>query len=181
MIRLLSACILLCAFFIVPAQAKPHRQAQCIETGTLMAPSCGMGREQFAKSAKSSGDFLQGVRSIRVTMKREVRTRANNASVQVLPHPSGCPRFAFCGCGASVEVFGRPIRNLFLAANWLKFPRTAPAPGMVAARRGHVFVIREVLGSGRVLAYDANSGRRQTRLHVRSLAGFSVVNPHGAG
>ncbi len=97
----------------------------------------------------------------------------------ILPHPPGCPRRAFCGCGAAVEVFGRPIRSLWLAARWLDFPRAAPAPGMVAARRGHVFVIRQVLGGGKVLAYDANSGGRRTRLHVRSLAGFVVVNPHG--
>lgn len=97
----------------------------------------------------------------------------------ILPHPPGCPRRAFCGCGAAVEVFGKPIRSLWLAANWLAFPRAAPAPGMVAARRGHVFVIRQVLGGGKVLAYDANSGNRRTRLHVRSLAGFVVVNPHG--
>jgi len=97
----------------------------------------------------------------------------------ILPHPPGCPRRAFCGCGAAVEVFGRPVRSLWLAANWLAFPRTSPAPGMVAARRGHVFVIKEVLGGGKVLAYDANSGGRRTRLHVRSLAGFAVVNPHG--
>ena len=99
----------------------------------------------------------------------------------ILPHPPGCPRRAFCGCGAAVEVFGRPIRSLWLAANWLAFPRTSPAPGMVAARRGHVFVIKQVLGNGQVLAYDANSGGRKTRLHVRNLAGFVVVNPHGGG
>lgn len=97
----------------------------------------------------------------------------------ILPHPPGCPRRAFCGCGAAVEVFGRPVRSLWLAANWLRYPRTSPAPGMVAARRGHVFVIKQVLGGGNVLAYDANSGGRRTRLHVRSLAGFVVVNPHG--
>ena len=97
----------------------------------------------------------------------------------ILPHPEGCPRRAYCGCGAAVDVFRRHVRSLWLAANWLKFPRAAPAPGMVAARRGHVFVIREVLNSGYVLAYDANSGGGRTRLHVRSLAGFVVVNPHG--
>jgi hypothetical protein len=101
-------------------------------------------------------------------------------SGRILPHPAGCPRRAFCGCGAAVEVFGKPVRSLWLAANWLRFPRAAPAPGMVAARRGHVFVIREVLGGGKVLAYDANSGGHKTRLHVRSLAGFIVVNPNGA-
>lgn len=98
---------------------------------------------------------------------------------RVLPHPEGCPSRAFCGCGAAVEVFGKPIRSLWLAAKWLDFPRADPAPGMVAARRGHVFVIKQVLGGGNVLAYDANSGGRRTRLHVRSLAGFVVVNPHG--
>ena len=107
------------------------------------------------------------------------RSFLNGIQATVLPHPPGCPRRAFCGCGAAVEVFGRPVRSLWLAANWLAFPRAAPAPGMVAARRGHVFVIKQVLGGGKVLAYDANSGGRRTRLHVRSLAGFAVVNPHG--
>lgn len=107
------------------------------------------------------------------------RSFLNGIQATVLPHPPGCPRRAFCGCGAAVEVFGRPIRSLWLAARWLDFPRAAPAPGMVAARRGHVFVIKQVLGGGQVLAYDANSGGRRTRLHVRSLAGFVVVNPHG--
>jgi hypothetical protein len=32
------------------------------------------------------------------------------------------------------------------------FPRTELAPGMVAAQRGHVFVIKQVLGNGQVLA-----------------------------
>lgn len=69
---------------------------------------------------------------------------------------------------------------VWASTEWLRrFPRTSSAPGMVAARRGHVFVIKQGLGGGKVLAYDANSGGRRTRLHVRSLAGFAVVNPHG--
>jgi len=119
---------------------------------------------------------------ISISQPERVVNRVRDAiayGATILPHPSGCPRRLFCGCGAAVEVFGRPIRDLWLAANWLKFPRTSPAPGMVAARRGHVFVIKQVLGDGRVLAYDANSGGRKTRLHARSLAGFVVVNPHG--
>ncbi len=98
--------------------------------------------------------------------------------VEVLPHPAGCPRRLFCGCGAAVKVFGAPIRALWLAANWLKYPRADPAPGMVAVRRGHVFVIEANLGGGRVIAYDANSGKGLTRRHVRSLAGYSVRNPN---
>jgi hypothetical protein len=93
--------------------------------------------------------------------------------------PSGCPR-AFCGCGASLRVFGRIVPQLNLAANWLRFPRTSPAPGMVAARRGHVFVLEQHVAGDTWMAYDANSGGRATRLHARSLRGFTVVNPHAA-
>lgn len=103
--------------------------------------------------------------------------RVERTTAQILPHPAGCPSRAFCGCGASIEVFGRNIRELWLARAWFKFPRAEPAPGMVAVRRHHVFVIREVRAPGIVLAYDANSGGHKTRIHLRSLRGYVVVNP----
>ncbi|SFM00984.1 hypothetical protein SAMN03159423_4896 [Bradyrhizobium sp. NFR13] len=65
MTRLFSACALLCAFFTMPAEAKQLRRSACTETGTVMAPSC-MGQ---------SANFLAGVRSIRVIMKREMRRK----------------------------------------------------------------------------------------------------------
>jgi hypothetical protein len=92
--------------------------------------------------------------------------------------PRGCPH-AFCGCGTSLHIFGRIIPELNLAANWRRFPPAAPARGMAAWRWGHVFAIEEVLGDGEVLAYDPNSGHGRTRIHVVSLRGFHVVNPHG--
>jgi len=101
------------------------------------------------------------------------------AGAEIVGHPSGCPRSAFCGCGAAVRVFGRPVRELWLAANWFKFPRSMPAPGMVAVRRHHVFVLEHQIEGGRWVVYDANSGHRQTRLHERSIAGYTIVNPHG--
>lgn len=93
--------------------------------------------------------------------------------------PSGCPR-AFCGCGASIHLFGRIIPALNLAANWLRFPHAAPAPKMAAARHGHVFVLEQHVAGNQWLVYDANSGHGRTRMHVRSIAGFTVVNPHGS-
>ena len=96
-----------------------------------------------------------------------------------LPHPAGCPGSQFCGCGASVRVFGHPVRSLYLAANWLRYPRTSPAPGMVAARHGHVFVIEQVNGDGTVIASDYNSGGHMSRRHAVSLRGYTVVNPNG--
>lgn len=96
---------------------------------------------------------------------------------EIVSHPSGCPRSAFCGCGASVRIFGHPVRDLYLAANWFRFPHAIAAPGMVAVRSHHVFVIESVNGDGTVVAFDANSGHHQTRIHTVSLAGYSVRDP----
>lgn len=90
--------------------------------------------------------------------------------------PAGCPH-RYCGCGASLHIFGRIIPSLNLAANWLRFPRAAPAPGMVAARRGHVFVLKRHIRGKVWLVWDANSGRGKTRIHPRSTAGFTIVDP----
>lgn len=95
-----------------------------------------------------------------------------------LPHPSGCPRRLFCGCGTALEVFGRHRRDLWAARAWFRYPQASPGPGMVAVRRHHVFVIKQYLGNGMVLAIDHNGGRNRSWLRVRSLAGFSVRNPH---
>lgn len=92
--------------------------------------------------------------------------------------PQGCPR-QFCGCGASLEVFGRIIPRLNLAANWLAFPRAEPAPGMAAARPGHVFILKQHIAGNTWLVHDSNSGRGRTRIHPRSIAGFRIVNPKG--
>lgn len=135
-----------------------------------------------ARAEVSSGKesvASQSVASGRIELRRHARVAASvEYTSQIVSHPPGCPRRAFCGCGAALEVFGRHVRGLWLARNWFQFPRTTPAPGMVAVRRNHVFVIREVRGPNLVLAYDANSGQRKTRIHVRSLNGFVVVNPH---
>lgn len=153
---LITAFALLC--LLNPAKA---RQVGCVETGTVMRPSC-MGN-----------DFLAGVRSITVSLHR-----VKVAAGAIVSHPAGCPARAFCGCGAAVRIFGKPIRALWLAANWFRFPRASPAPGMAAVRRHHVFVLERHLSGAIWLAYDANSGRHQTRVHPRSIAGYAIVNPH---
>ncbi|MDG9696776.1 hypothetical protein QC281_42780, partial [Streptomyces sp. DH17] len=62
--------------------------------------------------------------------------------------------------------------------NWFRFPKAAPGAGMVAVRKHHVFVLESHVGGSDWLAYDANSGGRATRIHVRSIAGYTIVNPH---
>lgn len=97
-----------------------------------------------------------------------------------LPHPKGCKATNFCGCGTAVEIFGAPIRALWVAANWFQFPEAKkPAPGMVAVKRGHVFKIEKVLGPNRVLARNHNSKDHKSYLQEMNLAGYSVRNPRG--
>lgn len=110
----------------------------------------------------------------RIEPRRESPVRV---ATTIVAHPEGCPRSAFCGCGAAVKVFGHSVRELWLAANWFKFPRAMPAPGMVAVRRHHVFVLEQHLDGNTWLAYDANSGGHATRIHARSISGYTIVNP----
>ena len=85
----------------------------------------------------------------------------------------------FCGCGASIEVFGHSVRDLWLVSNWYRFPRAAPAAGMaVLWGTRHVAIIRQYFGDGTAMLYDANSGRGLTRVHRIRIAGLSVVDPH---
>ncbi len=100
---------------------------------------------------------------------------------EVVAHPAGCPRTLFCGCGAA-QALGLSDRSLWLVSSWHKFPRATAAPGMAALWGGrHVAVIREVHGDGTATVYDANSGGGRTRVHRVSLAGLTIVDPHGGG
>lgn len=103
---------------------------------------------------------------------------ANGNEAVIGGRPSNCPH-RFCGCEASLYVFGQIRGELNLAANWVrKFPRTAPASGMVAARSGHVMVLMSHVEGNDWLVHDGNSGGGQTREHVRSISGYAIVNPH---
>lgn len=105
---------------------------------------------------------------------------ANGNSGVMGRRPDGCPR-AFCGCEASIYVFGHIRPELNLASNWAKkFPRTSPAPGMVAVRNHHVMVLMSHVDGGDWLVHDGNSGGGLTREHIMSIGGYIIVNPHGA-
>jgi len=93
--------------------------------------------------------------------------------------PAGCPH-AFCGCEASLFLFGRIIPELNLASNWRRFPRTSPAPGMAAVRSGHVMILQHQVAGNVWSVHDGNSGNHLTREHSRSIAGYTIVNPRSA-
>jgi hypothetical protein len=118
--------------------------------------------------------------SDRVSVNRRVSQTVVDANGNVVGgRPAGCPH-AFCGCEASLYVFGEKRRDLFLASNWIrKFPRTAPAPGMVAARNHHVMVLISHVSGRDWMVHDGNSGGGLTRDHVVSISGYVIVDPHG--
>jgi hypothetical protein len=99
-------------------------------------------------------------------------------SAVVGSRPAGCPH-QFCGCEASRYVFGKIRPELNLASNWGRFPRTAPASGMVAVRNHHVMVLMRHEGGNNWLVHDGNSGNGLTREHVIPISGYTIVNPRG--
>lgn len=193
--RVFSACV----FFVlgsVASEARPYRIHQAPECNVTMpcdfsyskstvskssVSRSSVSRSSVARSSVVSRSPLQAYRSTQLTVTDAggTATTANVSGARVVGgRPAGCPS-SFCGCGAALRVFGRIVPELNLASNWLRFPRTSPAPGMVAARRGHVFVLEQHVGGDVWMAYDANSGGRATRIHARSLRGYTIVNPRG--
>jgi len=160
---LAAVLVLLCG----AASAEPRHQA---------APICD--NKDVMRPCAYQPNFLAGVKSIKIRMHRISVVHSSDASSEIVSHPAGCPARLFCGCGAAVRVFGSPIRTLWLAAAWFKFPRAEPASGMVAVRAHHVFVLERHIEGSVWLAYDANSGGGATRIHARSISGYTVVNPH---
>jgi hypothetical protein len=160
----------------VPASARhQHTLAGCEVFCTLITPQNALRRPNRREATYNRRLYR---RQVRLEPAGSVwGAWSSHTSNRVVSHPTGCPRVAFCGCGASGRRFGRSIRELWRAANWFKFPRAAPAPGMAAVRRHHVMILETQGEHGGWIVYDANSGGHATRIHERSLSGYTIVNP----
>jgi hypothetical protein len=186
--RITAALALLCAFFLTPAEARQRHRAPVVTQQCFIFCENKPVRVVHRKRVHVQRTHAKHVhvKNHRIAAKphrhKEKPRFAVAAQIThqsgIVAHPEGCPRTAFCGCGAALRVFGHQVRHLWLAANWFGFPRAPPAPGMVAVRRHHVFVLEQHVGGDQWLTYDANSGRHLTRVHVRSIAGYTIVNPH---
>jgi hypothetical protein len=173
------------------ADARPkHRQqaaapVTCDQRGCSDSPTAVAARkvqrsQRGAPEASTTEAYTARAQQQVSRRTEETQVDANGNSVIIGSRPSGCPR-QFCGCEASLYLFGKIIPELNLASNWRKkFPRTTPAAGMVAARSGHVFVLMSHVEGNQWLVHDGNSGGGKTRRHVRSIAGYTIVNPHAS-
>lgn len=171
MTRFIAAVAMACACLalaIPSADARP-KQARNDSAVAIRCFSIAPGREICPDASARASAHRTG---------RATDAAGNDAEIILGGRPAGCPH-RFCGCEASLYVFGRIIPKLNLAANWRRvFPRAAPAPGMAAARSGHVFVLISHVEGRLWLVHDGNSGGGKTRRHVRSIAGYTIVNPN---
>ena len=153
--------------------------------GSLALANCangnmsrGVDSNSIATSAGASHSHNRLIRNADRTAVEYV-TNADSSGTVVGRRPAECPH-SFCGCEASRYLFGHVRAELNLASNWPRhFPRTSPAPGMAAVRNHHVFVLMSHVEGSNWLVHDGNSGRGLTREHVRSISGYTVVNPQG--
>jgi hypothetical protein len=140
----------LCLVLASNAEAR-HRTIQptCVETGSILQPSC-MGQN----------NPFEGIRSIRVTMRR-VRHSANprprlSQETAIGGKPAGCPH-AWCGCWLASHL-GISDRSLWLARNWARIGHSSsPQVGAIAVWPHHVGQISAVDGN-RILLLSGNDG-----------------------
>jgi len=162
-ITALFACLISTA-----ADAQHHRRRSHIDRATIVCDMRGCSDRATTRHRDDAGPA-----------RADVNVVDANGNV-VGGRPSGCPS-EFCGCEASLYVFGEIRRELNLASAWMrKFPRTQAAAGMAAVRNHHVMILMRQVDGKDWLVHDGNSGGRKTREHVRSIAGYVIVDPHGA-
>jgi hypothetical protein len=150
------------------------------ETGIIVCNQQGcsdrvMPVETMATAARATAARAEAPRATRAVIDPN-----GNSTIVVGSRPAGCPH-RFCGCEASRYIFGEIRPELNLAANWIrKFPRTSPAPGMAAARSGHVMILISHAGGNDWLVHDGNSGGGLTRDHVMSINRYVIVDPRSS-
>ena len=100
--------------------------------------------------------------------------RTHYAARGSLPAPCGTAAHLGgpCGCWASIHFFGHSVRDLWLARNWLQFPRTSAAAGTAAIwpNRHHVAPVVGVEGNSVIVADSWGT-------HAVRLAGLTFVRP----
>ena len=155
MTRFLIATALLCALFTMPAEARQHHRS-----APQFAPEC-FTIMPCEGAVRPGNNFLSGVKSIRVTMKREQRAavpaglldmRATGADRVARPARYIAGRL-ICAVNVGSALAERGIKGTgsALALSYLRWGQASgPVPGavVVSARRGggHVAIVSRVEG-----------------------------------
>ena len=172
----LFALILLAASIASPAEAR-HRKPDPPSLAERIAGAvAGFVRKAAASAtttAASAGEAISDA-------PRRLRAASYGSpdGEQAVPRPEGCPATLYCGCGVSVRVYGHPVRELYAAASWRRFPKASCAPGHVAVwGTAHVAYILSCGRDGTAELYDPNGGQGRTWIHRRELPNLIVEPP----
>lgn len=193
-LRMRKAVFIIAASLLFPVHAEAHHHRPlhrihhfgAVSRIQSSPPAANFGFERTPETYNSSVVWVRRF-SLRARGKTKENFRTTRLAMDSLAgderivgrRPAGCPH-AFCGCEASIYLFGHIIPELNLAANWRRFPRAAPSPGMAAVRSGHVMILERHVGGDIWYVHDGNSGGHVTREHPRSIAGYTIVDP-GSG
>ena len=189
-LRFVAALALVCvALFSSSAEARKvkrtyHAHPDCNVTMPCEGVTTSARGEMVVKAMGGFGSARKVYKPRAATMPRSraaiaVGEPLQRVAASIVAHPAGCPSRAFCGCGAAVRLFGRPIRALWLAANWFRFPRAVPAPGWPRCAGTMCSCSRRTS--------EATPGRSMTPTPAEatdpdprgSIAGYVIVNPRG--
>ena len=145
--------------FISQSEAKPHRSKKAV-----------LSKIDMSYPAYINDVLVHNKYDTRSTPTKSKQNRhkgeyviAVHAGEEGSGRPVDCPR-AWCGCWLSKQIFGENHRNLWVAKNWLKFPRTTPRVGSIAvmSRRGggHVGVVVDFDEEGNPILKSGNHNQR---------------------
>ena len=145
--------------FISQSEAKPHRSQKAVQSeidmtypvyvdGALVHNNYDISAPTTSKKKRNKGEYVIAVPA---------------AGEEGSARPADCPR-AWCGCWLAKQIFGENRRDLWIAKNWLKFPRTEPRIGSIAVMTrqggGHVGVVVSFDGNGNPILKSGNHNRR---------------------
>jgi hypothetical protein len=146
--------------------------------GVITLASCTMGNAAPVTCDQRGCSDWQGA-PVQKQRRISQSTDAHGNAIIIGRRPAGCPH-RYCGCGLA-RYLGLNDKRLYRAWSWAEiFPRTSPAAGMAAVRRGHVMLLQSHVEGTRWVVRDYNGGRGLSWIHVRDVRGFVFVNPNGA-
>jgi hypothetical protein len=168
--------VLIACFMVQPASArhlKHHRPAVQAVDNCVMTNE---GRRICGEAAHLDSTTALNGTTVRLAGRRSYALVDQGTIIG--SRPDGCPH-SYCGCGLR-KYLGLSDKRLNLAHNWARlFPHEgAPGAGLAAVRAHHVMYLESSAGNGQWMVRDYNSGGGLSRLHVREVRGYTLVNPH---
>jgi hypothetical protein len=166
---------LLIVFSSSAADARRLRASAKVSECNVITPCDFSGSQPREGRIATYPRQRHGVAQRGISGQTKMTALSYRSSEVVGSRPAGCPH-SFRGCGASLRVFGRIAPGLKLAANWLRLPRTSPSPGMVAALRGHVFVLeRHIQGDIWKATTPTRADTQPEFMHARCEVAQSLI------